>query len=429
MNDSVNRRILVVDDNASIHEDFRKILGDPTAAQAELADARSAFFGGDPEPAPEMTYEIDSAYQGEEGLAKVVASLGCARPYALVFVDVRMPPGWDGIETLARIFETDARIQAVICTAYSDHSWDQVLARLGRSDRLLILKKPFDNIEMQQLASSLTEKWNAEARERARIEEARAAEREAKAYASSLSTMNRALETARATAVAAAQAKSEFLTNMSHEIRTPMIAILGAAELLREDSLVDGDREQHLDSIRSEGRQLLTMLGDILDLSSIESGRLLVEKRECSPRELIDEVVVEQLPAARAKGLELSASFGESIPERLRTDPGRLRQILAHLVSNAVKFTDQGGVGIEVERRGAELLMHVVDSGPGIEPELHELIFEKFRQGNDRVSYQHGGTGLGLALSRALAELMGGRLALESTLGRGSRFTLVLPLA
>jgi signal transduction histidine kinase len=132
-----------------------------------------------------------------------------------------MPPGWDGIETLARVFEADARIQAVICTAYSDHSWDEILARLGRSDRLLILKKPFDNVEVQQLASALTEKWNAEARERARMEEVRAAEREARSYAASLATMNRALEAARAVAVAAAQAKSEFLANMSHEIRTP----------------------------------------------------------------------------------------------------------------------------------------------------------------------------------------------------------------
>jgi len=432
MNENANRRILVVDDNASIHEDFRKILGDPTATQTELADARSAFFGGDPEPAPEVAYEIDSAYQGEEGLAKVVASLGCSRPYALVFVDVRMPPGWDGIETLARIFEADARIQAVICTAYSDHSWDQILSRLGRSDRLLILKKPFDNVEVQQLATSLTEKWNAEARERARIEEARAAEREAKAYASSLSTMNRALETARATAVAAAQAKSEFLTNMSHEIRTPMIAILGAAELLREDALADGDREQHLDSIRSEGRHLLTMLGDILDLSSIESGRLLVEKRECSPRKLVDEVVLEYSALARAKAIELSASCGESVPERMRTDPSRLRQILTHLVSNAVKFTDNGGVRVACDMESAlggghRLQIVVTDSGVGISSEQRNQLFEAFSPGDGSLTRRHGGAGLGLALSRRLAHVLGGTLDVESTSGSGSCFTLSMP--
>jgi len=432
MSDSVNRRILVIDDNAAIHEDFRKILGDPSATQADLADARAAFFGGDLDPAPEVTYEIDSAYQGEEGLAKVVGSLGCSRPYALVFVDVRMPPGWDGIETLARIFEVDARVQAVICTAYSDHSWDQILARLGRSDRLLILKKPFDNVEVQQLASSLTEKWNAEARERARIEEARAAEREARAYASSLATMNRALETARATAVAAAQAKSEFLTNMSHEIRTPMIAILGAAELLREGALADADREQQLDSIRGEGRHLLTMLGDILDLSSLESGRLLVEKRDCSPRALLDDVVAEHAGAARAKGLAVSVLCGDSVPERLRTDPTRLRQILAHLVRNAIKFTDSGDVRVACDMEsafgGAQRLQIVVaDTGIGISPEQRRHLFEVFSQGDGSLTRRHGGAGLGLALSRRLAHVLGGELDVESASGAGSCFTLSLP--
>ncbi|MCY2960517.1 MAG: response regulator [Planctomycetota bacterium] len=432
MNDSVNRRILVVDDNASIHADFHKILGDPSAMQAELADARSAFFGGDEEPAPEVTYEIDSAYQGEEGLAKVGASLACGRPYALVFMDVRMPPGWDGIETLARIFEVDARIQAVICTAYSDHSWDHILARLGRSDRLLILKKPFDNVEVQQLASALTEKWNAEARERARIEEARTAEREARAYASSLATMNRALEAARATAVSAAQAKSEFLTNMSHEIRTPMIAILGAVELLREGPLLDAERDHQLDSIRGEGRHLLTMLSDILDLSALESGRLLVEKRDCSPRSLLAAVVAEHQTLAHRKGLELAVECGASVPESLRTDPTRLGQILAHLVSNAIKFTDSGVVRLSCDMESAlggapRLQVVVADTGIGITAEQRHRLFEVFSPGDGSLTRRHGGAGLGLALSRRLAHVLGGELDVESASGAGSCFTLSLP--
>ncbi len=432
MSDNTNRRILVVDDNAAIHEDFRKILCDPSKTQAELADARSAFFGGDDEPLPGVKFELESAYQGQEGLAKVEASLACGRPYAVVFMDVRMPPGWDGIETLARIFAADERIQAVLCTAYSDHSWDQILARLGRSDRLLILKKPFDNVEVQQLASALTEKWNGQARERTRFEEARAAEREARAYASSLTTTNRALEAARATAVAAAQAKSEFLTNMSHEIRTPMIAILGAAELLREDALAEAERKRELDSIEGEGRHLLTMLGDILDLSSIESGRLLVEQHDCATRELFEEVVAEHAPGATHKGLTLSVRCGDSVPEALRTDPTRLKQILGHLVSNAIKFTESGTVRLECDMEsalgGAQRLQIVVnDTGIGITPEQRNRLFEAFAPGDGSLTRRHGGNGLGLALSRRLAHVLGGDLDVESTCGKGSCFTLSLP--
>ncbi|MBL8860789.1 MAG: response regulator [Planctomycetes bacterium] len=434
MNGDVNRRILVIDDNASIHEDFRKILGDPAQSESGLADARAAFFGDGPESVPDIEYEIDSAYQGEEGLAKVVAALGCSRPYALAFVDVRMPPGWDGIETLARIFEADPRIQAVICTAYSDHSWDEIRARLGRSDRLLILKKPFDNVEVQQCASALTEKWNAEARERERIDEARAAEREARAYAASLATANRALETARAAAVAAAQAKSEFLTNMSHEIRTPMIAILGAAELLSDAGLQEPERLEQLDSIRGEGGRLLSILGDILDLSSIESGRLLVEKRDCSPRTVVEEALAAHAPAAAKKGLGLSLEWGPSVPERLRTDPSRLRQILGHLLDNAVKFTESGAVRVagsmEAASGGSQRLqITVADTGIGITPEQRTRLFETFTQGDASLTRRHGGTGLGLALSRRLAHVLGGDLDVDSPAGVGTSFSLSLPCA
>jgi len=432
MSGEANRRILVIDDNASIHEDFRKILGDPSASRTNLADARSAFFGGEEDAVPAVTYELDSAYQGEEGLAKVVASLACSRPYAMAFVDVRMPPGWDGIETLARIFEADPRIQAVICTAYSDHSWDEILARLGRSDRLLILKKPFDNVEVQQCASALTEKWNTEARERLRIEEARAAEREARAYASSLATTNRALETARAVAVAAAQAKSEFLTNMSHEIRTPMIAILGAAELLRDGALVDTERAEQLEAIRGEGQSLLSMLGDILDLSSIESGRLLIEKHDCSPAAILEEVVAAHSARAKAKGLRISVQCGGSVPDALRTDPVRLKQILAHLVGNAIKFTDSGSVRVACDLESAlggehRLQIVVADSGVGITSEQRSHLFEAFSQGDGSLTRRHGGTGLGLALSRRLSHVLGGDLDVESIPGSGSTFTLSLP--
>ena len=154
-----SQRILVIDDNPAIHEDFRKILcGDDANQIAEATDA--AFFGDEPPRECYSRFTIDSAYQGREALAQVRASIAEERPYAMAFVDVRMPPGWDGIETVARIWELYSDLQVVICTAYSDYSWDQMTKKLGISDRLVILKKPFDNVEVLQMAHAFTAKWS-----------------------------------------------------------------------------------------------------------------------------------------------------------------------------------------------------------------------------------------------------------------------------
>ena len=153
-----NRRILVIDDTASIHLDFRSVLSrDDEASEVDAAERELFGLGG---PSVErVSFEIDSAYQGREGLEKVAASLAADRPYALAFVDMRMPPGWDGVETIREIWKIDPRLQIVICTAHSDYTWADVLGKLGAEDRLLVLKKPFDSIEVSQLASALTTKW------------------------------------------------------------------------------------------------------------------------------------------------------------------------------------------------------------------------------------------------------------------------------
>src|SRR6185312_285862 len=155
-------RILIVDDNPSIHEDFRKILGVKTAAQSHLEDVESALFGDKKttEVAAERNgFRIDSAHQGQEAFEKVKKAVADADPYVLAFVDVRMPPGWDGIETLENIWRAAPELQAVICTAYSDYSWDEMTKRLGQTDNLLILKKPFETVEVLQMAHALSQKW------------------------------------------------------------------------------------------------------------------------------------------------------------------------------------------------------------------------------------------------------------------------------
>jgi diguanylate cyclase len=153
------RRILVIDDNEAIHADFRKILVAAAPSQ-KLADSKAALFGTGAQPAARSAvFEVDTALQGAEGLAKVEQALCESRPYAVAFVDMRMPPGWDGLQTIQRLWEKDSELQVVICSAYSDHSWQEISEKLGLTDRLLILKKPFDPIEATQLATALSEKW------------------------------------------------------------------------------------------------------------------------------------------------------------------------------------------------------------------------------------------------------------------------------
>jgi CheY-like chemotaxis protein len=152
-----NRRILVIDDNPAIHEDFRKIL---TPSNLPSLDEEEKILFGDATVKSRLpVFEIDSAFQGQKGLIMVQKSRREDRPYALAFVDVRMPPGWDGIETISKIWEEYPDLQVVLCTAYSDYSWERMATSLGFSDRFVILIKPFDKIEVVQLAVALTKKW------------------------------------------------------------------------------------------------------------------------------------------------------------------------------------------------------------------------------------------------------------------------------
>jgi CheY-like chemotaxis protein len=154
-----NHRILVIDDNRAIHEDIRKILKTSSSLRDDLDHDEAALFGDTTVKFPLPIFEIDSAYQGREGVDLIEKSLLEDRPYALAYVDVRMPPGLDGIETIRRIWEKYPDLQIVICTAFSDYSWEEMLRTLGYSDRMVILKKPFDNIEVLLLTIAMTEKW------------------------------------------------------------------------------------------------------------------------------------------------------------------------------------------------------------------------------------------------------------------------------
>jgi CheY-like chemotaxis protein len=152
-------RILIIDDNASIHEDFRKILGPEKDQNVKLDLVKARMLGEDTAASPRSGFVIDSAFQGREGLAMARQAAEKGNPYALAFVDVRMPPGWDGVETIGLLWKCCPELQIVVCSAYSDYSWEEMIRQLGHSPNLVVLRKPFDNTEVLQLAHALTEKW------------------------------------------------------------------------------------------------------------------------------------------------------------------------------------------------------------------------------------------------------------------------------
>ncbi|MEA2812478.1 MAG: hypothetical protein QOI93_175, partial [Rhodospirillaceae bacterium] len=227
----------------------------------------------------------------------------------------------------------------------------------------------------------------------------------------------------------ASQHKSQFLANMSHELRTPLNAILGYTEMMADGLYGDvGEKAQGvLERVQSNGRHLLGLINDVLDLSKIEAGQLVLAIEEYSVADMVATVLSATESLARAKNLKLGSAVAPGLPTG-SGDARRLTQVLLNLVGNAIKFTDQGGVEIQAARAGDRFEIAVVDTGPGIAPADQARIFDEFQQLDNTSTRRKGGTGLGLSISRHIVELHGGRIAVESEVGRGSTFRISLPV-
>lgn len=400
-----NRRILVVDDNPAIHEDFRKLLAPEAVDSSALGAEAAALFGGAaPEPKFALPpFELFSAHQGEEAVEMVEGALEAHLPYALAFVDMRMPPGWDGLKTIRNLWMSDPNLQIVICTAYSDHTWDQIKTSLEYNERWLVLKKPFDKIEVIQLANALTEKWNL----------ARVAETKVEALESLVRARTLDLENSY-------RIRSDFLANASHELLTPMNGVCGLLDLLA-DTPLDPEQLDFVHVAQDSARHLTRLLKQIMEFNLAETGSLHVETSEFSPTELLGKISREFETPVLAKGLTLKIEKGAELEgTRWKAPVSFIHKTFDLLVENAIKFTPQGSITLRAERLESGLLMFSVsDTGIGVTPEQMKWIQIPFGQVDAGMTRRSSGIGLGLPLANRLARAMGGELRLSSKPGMG----------
>jgi signal transduction histidine kinase len=433
---SSHRRVLVIDDNPAIHEDFQKILATPEGSTS-LDALESVLFGAPQVRNGPYTFEVDTASQGEEGIQRVRQARHEGRPYALAFVDIRMPPGIDGVETTARLWQEDADVQVVLCSAYADYSWEEVAQRLGISQRLLILRKPFDNIEVRQMAHALAEKWELWRQSQRRLEDlAQAVAERTRELEATHARLRQELEDrARLEAQMAQLHRLEALgrlaAGMAQEVSSPLGFVstnLNHLRLALEKQLSGGPLE--------DPTELLEACRDALDgterLKRIVQDVKAFARMDQQPGAVVDvrrvlEQSITEAEHTLGPRVRLVRDFQE-VPPVHASERG-LEQVFLHLLVNAAQAMPEAHpepwVRVTTRQQEAGIVVEVQDNGSGIEPENLSRIFEPFFT----TKPLGVGTGLGLSICHGIVTGLGGHISVDSTVGQGTTFRVRLPPA
>jgi len=438
-NENSNHRLLVIDDNPAIHEDFRKIFSPPSAAQNDLQEAEATLFGAVEPGWGRPQFTLDSAQQGAEGLALVQRAKLENRPYAVAFVDMRMPPGWDGVETIARLWEEAPDLQAVICTAYSDYTLDDILKELGNSDRLVILKKPFDSIEVLQLAHALTAKWQLLQRammkagelERSvaeRTQELQAANKKLKAEIAERIRVEEAFRQSQKM-----EAVGQLAGGVAHDFNNILTVIRGYTCMVLADERLDGRTQDLLKQVDDAAQRASNLTRQLLTFSR----KQIMQLEHLNLSEVVGQVA-KMLHRVLGEDIALKIQTAENLPT-LHADRSMMEQVVLNLAVNARDAMPGGGqLQIEVDavefndscqrqnpdcRAGRFLKLTVTDSGCGIAPEIMPRLFEPFFT----TKAVGKGTGLGLATVYGVVKQHQGWIEVTSEPGRGASFRIFLP--
>jgi signal transduction histidine kinase len=430
--DGIIHRILVIDDNPNIHKDFQTILLEEEESTA-LDSLRNEVFGDNSNRHVNTSvYELDFASQGKEGCDKVKQACSENRPYELAFVDMRMPPGWDGLKTIEHIWQIDPHVQVVICTAYSDYSWGEISERLGRSENLLILKKPFDSAEVAQFASALTQKWilaKQAALKTGQLEEM------VKERTDELTRINEQLTLEIAERLEAEKKQAEliekvdninkelkdFASIVSHDLKAPLRGIKSLASWLLDDcadSLGDQGKEQ-INLLLGRVERMYNLIDGVLQYSIV--GRTEEKVVPVNLNKFVPEIIDMLVPPKN-----ISVTVENELPV-IECEETQIMQLFQNLLNNAIKYMnkEQGRIKVGCTEENGAWKFSIADNGPGIEEKNFEKIFKMFQV--VAVSEEFQGTGVGLTVAKKIVELHGGRIWVESKVGEGSTFFFTLP--
>jgi signal transduction histidine kinase len=418
------RRILVVDDNTAILQDFRKILTRGGGDAEELDSMESVLFGRAPSRSGPPRFELDFALGGEEGVRRVRDAVREGRPYALAFVDIRMPPGMDGVETTLHMWREEPDLQVVLCSAHSDYSWDELSRKLGTSERLLILRKPFDSIEVRQMAHALCEKWELLRVSHQRMEDLeRMVEERTRALAEANARLLHAQKL---------EALGRMSAGLAHEVNNPLSYILSnLRHVVRGLEAPPGPAEggRTRDDLRDACRDAI--LGAERIARIVQDVRVFARVDE-PPRDPVDvrqvmELSISMAAEALRPGLRLVRDFHE-VPPVWGSEHG-LGQVFLNLIVNAAHALagrEEPFIRLGILRReDGHVVVEVQDNGSGIRAEHLGRLFEPFFTTKPVGT----GTGLGLSICHGIVTRLGGDITVDSTPGQGTTFRVLLPVA